>query len=204
MSPTLSSKSYVCDPCPDYPRLITPKRYWNPERDLSEDPNAVTLIFALGTGFHKKQWEPTIEDLYDIQYLRGTDAPKIREVWRMNCPDHGEAAVLNEEILQWGYWDNFNWQEYTLCIHIFLTGLGAVMDIDLSRHSLVGIGHSMDTCALTLVGTLTPKVTLRSLTLVEPMLFPAAYSIPWLVDSGLKRRDIWPSAVYHAIKAFFP
>lgn len=73
--------------------------------------------------------------------------------------------MLNEEILQWGYWDYcmsrsyymflcgalssvVNWQEYTRCIHIFLTGLGTVMEIDLSRHSLVGIGHSMGACAL--------------------------------------------------------
>jgi hypothetical protein len=56
----LVSKSYVYDPRPNYPLLITAKRYWIP--DASYDNDALTLIFAHGTGFHKENWEPTIDD----------------------------------------------------------------------------------------------------------------------------------------------
>ena len=79
------------------------KRYWHPEH-CSADFDALTLIFAHGTGFHKEHWEPTLEHLYeyfgDYKYK---STVKIREAWSIECPNHGDAAVLNEEALTWGY-----------------------------------------------------------------------------------------------------
>lgn len=28
---------------------------------------------------------------------------KVREAWSIECPNHGDAAVLNEDALTWGY-----------------------------------------------------------------------------------------------------
>ncbi|OCH87169.1 alpha/beta-hydrolase [Obba rivulosa] len=197
--PSLACKSYICDPRPHYPLLITAKRYWHPDQDPSEDLDSLTLILAHGTGYHKEQWEPTIEDLYEILRSRGTGAPKVREVWSIDCPNHGEAAVLNEKVLQWGYWDYFDWQEYARCIHIFLTGLGSGVDANFTGRKLVGIGHSMGACALTLAGTFAPELVFHALVLVEPMLYPettqhtSGSGIGGLIEGALKRRDIWPS-----------
>jgi pimeloyl-ACP methyl ester carboxylesterase len=84
------------DPRPDYPLLITAKRYWRPpESSLSLDP--LTIIFAHGNGFHKKKWEPTIDELYVLLDKAGID--KIRDVWSIDIPNHGDAAILNEQTL---------------------------------------------------------------------------------------------------------
>jgi hypothetical protein len=94
----LTHESYVFDPRPNYPLLTTAKRYW---RTNSLDPNdldALTLVFVHATGFHKEIWEPTMEDLYSFAEAREL---KIREMWSIDAPNHGEAAILNEKSLLW-------------------------------------------------------------------------------------------------------
>ncbi len=154
----LSSESYVFDPRPDFPLVSTAKRYW--KAGSSHDPNGVTLIFTHGTGFHKEQWEPTIEELY-----RRAGVP-IREVWAIDAPNHGDAALLNYETLKWGYqrvcedtiltlgslldvtFISVRWGDYGRSVHAFLTGLGTGVNVDFSKRRLVGIGHSMGAVAL--------------------------------------------------------
>jgi hypothetical protein len=97
----LRSKSYTFDPRPNYPLLSTAKCYWNPSSPSFSDSNALTLILTHGTGFHKEQWEPTIDDLYDL--LDAGGSVKVREIWSIDAPNHGDAATLNENALGWGY-----------------------------------------------------------------------------------------------------
>lgn len=86
------------EPQPDYLLYITAKRYWLPSFDEHEgDPNAITLIFLHATSFHKETWEPTIERLFN---LASTSRLKIREAWAVECPNHGQSAILNEKALQ--------------------------------------------------------------------------------------------------------
>lgn len=99
--PPFQVDEFVFDPRPNYPLLVTTKRYRTRNDSTIHDPNALTLILAHGTGFHKEQWEPTISDLWNI--VSGREGVAIREVWSIDCPNHGEAAVLNETTLQWGY-----------------------------------------------------------------------------------------------------
>jgi hypothetical protein len=104
MSP-LSCQSYVFDPRPNFPLLLTAKRYYDPSSPHLMDPIAFTLIFGHATGFHKEHYEPTIEDLYGLIRDTGShSSPKIREVWSIDCPNHGDAAVLNEDTLRRGYY----------------------------------------------------------------------------------------------------
>jgi hypothetical protein len=98
----LSSQSYVFDPRPNYPLLVTAKCYWNPASPHLNSKDALTLVFVHGSGLHKEQWEPTITDLYDL-VPEGIGSAQIREVWAVDLPNHGDAAVLNEKTLQWGY-----------------------------------------------------------------------------------------------------
>ena len=44
---------------------------------------------------------PAEEDLYTL--VRNHGGLRIREVWSIDAPNHGDAAVLNEKDLQWGY-----------------------------------------------------------------------------------------------------
>lgn len=103
--PALQSQSYVFDPRPHYPLLVSVKRYWVQGFE-STDADAVTLVLAHATSLHKELWEPVLEDLYNqVAIPPRVDLPamKIRDAWAIDCPNHGESAALNEETLLSGY-----------------------------------------------------------------------------------------------------
>ena len=94
------SQSFTLEPQPDYSLYITAKRYWVPALEShADDPDALTLIFLHATSFHKETWEPTMERLFYLASSRGSSL-KIREAWALDCPNHGESAMLNERALQ--------------------------------------------------------------------------------------------------------
>ena len=49
-------------------------------------------------GFHKEHWELVINDLQAI--LNKGAKMKIHEIWSIDCPNHGDAAHLNEDALK--------------------------------------------------------------------------------------------------------
>jgi hypothetical protein len=103
MTTGFSTKSYIFDPRPSYPMLSAVKRYWKPDSPFLHDPQALTLVFAHGTSFHKEQWEPTIDDLEAIVAKQAGETVKAREIWTVDAPNHGDAAELNAETLKLGY-----------------------------------------------------------------------------------------------------
>ncbi|EGN92167.1 hypothetical protein SERLA73DRAFT_191507 [Serpula lacrymans var. lacrymans S7.3] len=190
----IQSQHYTFDPRPNYPFLITAKRYWV-DGPAVNDATASTLILAHAVGFSKEHWEPTLEYLFE-HLGHGNHRNKIREVWSIDAPNHGDAAVLNEETLQWGYQPIFRWDEYGRSIHAFLSGLGTGVDVDFSKHNLVGIGHSMGAISVVLSTTYYPLVHYTSIQLIEPMFIGYEWSKArgnFLEDGAMKRRDIWPS-----------
>ena len=98
-----STKLYTFDPRPSFPFLTVAKRYWQPDSPYLDDSTALTLIFAHGTSFHKEQWEPTIDDLQSAVERHTEVSVRIREIWTVDAPNHGDAAELNEETLKLGY-----------------------------------------------------------------------------------------------------
>ncbi|KAL1760754.1 Alpha/beta hydrolase fold-1 [Schizophyllum commune] len=185
----LQSQAYVFDARPDYPLLVSVKRYWDPKTS-SDAPDALTLVWTHATGFHNEISEPVMEDLCTLPGL------KIREMWAIECPNHGASAALNERELQFGYEPVFGWSEYARAVHLVLTGQGKGIDVDFSQRRLVGIGQSMGAVALELSLTYTPRVAYDSLILVEPMVMnreAAAGPHQFLVNGARNRRDIWPS-----------
>ncbi|CAL1697815.1 unnamed protein product [Somion occarium] len=207
MASSMHCQSYVFDPRPRYPLQLTAKRYWIPSENalLSNDSDALTLIFTHGTGFHKEIWEPTIEHLFDVianenNNGRSGQRVKIREVWSVDAPDHGDAAILNEKVLQWGYSEVVSWEEHARSLHAFLTGLGTGVDVDFSTHNLVGVGHSMGAVSLILSETYMPELRFSSMILVEPMIVPEPpkafkerLSAGFLISAAQRRRDVFPS-----------
>ncbi|KAL7284566.1 hypothetical protein ACG7TL_001858 [Trametes sanguinea] len=141
----MQSKAYVFNARPIFPLLVTARQYWTQDCAL-DDPDALTLVFAHATGYHKEQWEPTLEHLFAL--VRDSGKVKIRDAWCIDAPNHGEAAKLNEKALQWGYVPVFPWEEYARAVHLFLAGLGKGVDVDFSSRKLVGIGHSMGASAI--------------------------------------------------------
>lgn len=103
--PELSIEDFIFDPRPNYPFFITAKRYKLPDTMSSYSEkwldNGITLILTHCVGGHKEQWEPTLEHLLSL--LSENGGVKIREAWSIDWPNHGDAAILNEKTLQWGY-----------------------------------------------------------------------------------------------------
>ncbi|TFK67617.1 alpha/beta-hydrolase [Pluteus cervinus] len=201
---TLKHEAFVFDPRPHYPLLITAKRYWKEDSRYLEDDDALTLVFAHGTGFHKEQWEPAIDDLYSLLGDSGSERVRIREVWSIDAPNHGDAAVLNEKTLLFGYEPVFGWEEYARSIHAFLAGLGIGVNTDFTKRKLVGIGHSMGAVSVLLSQNYFPLVKFTSVILCELMTMQQKYIAKpqvILVKGSSNRRDIWPSTE-EAYKSF--
>ncbi|KAI5891252.1 uncharacterized protein SCHCODRAFT_02628545 [Schizophyllum commune H4-8] len=195
----LQSQAYVFDARPDYPLLVSVKRYWDPETS-SEVPDALTLVWTHATGFHNEISEPVMKDLCALPGL------KIHDMWAIECPNHGTSAALNERELQFGYEPVFGWSEYARAVHLVLAGQGKGIDVDFSQRRLVGIGQSMGAVALELSLTYTPRVAYDSLILVEPMVMnreATAGPHQFLVNGARNRRDIWPSKpeAYNLLKS---
>jgi pimeloyl-ACP methyl ester carboxylesterase len=93
-------EEYRFDPRPQFPFVITMKRYPN----LGDERNGFTLIFAHGTGFPKELWEPIIERIFVAENAK-PDGLRITEAWAIDAPNHGDAAALNAALLQSGAYD---------------------------------------------------------------------------------------------------
>ncbi|KAF7354807.1 Abhydrolase domain-containing protein mpaH [Mycena sanguinolenta] len=206
--PALASQLYTFDPRPRYPLRLSAARYWDPSSETHDDPTAPTLVFTHATGAHKEQYEPTIQDLYN--YNLAGPKTKIREVWTIDAPDHGDSAVLNEEALRDGgraYHPVFGWDEYARGLHAFLAGLGTGVDVDFSKRRLVLIGHSSgavvvgmclirQSTASSLALTYQPELKPEFLIMIEIMGMNTEVCAKMreiLTKGSANRRDIWPS-----------
>lgn len=98
---TLCFESHTFDWRPDYPLIVCAKRYWDPSsQETTRD--GVTCVLAHGTGFHGEQWEPTLRHLFSLAKHRGL---RIHEAWSVECPNHGDSAIMNESVLSTGGYD---------------------------------------------------------------------------------------------------
>lgn len=142
------------------PLQMTCKRYRSPS--CSQD--GLTLLFTHCVGSHKEQWEPTIECLFALQD-ENLKAPfqRVREAWSCDWPSHGEAALLNAEVLEsrGQYISAFEW------IPPIIALLKSPL---LQGHRIVGIGHSAGANSITIPMKAFPEQSppYVSLILVEP------------------------------------
>ncbi|KAF8581812.1 hypothetical protein K439DRAFT_1352898 [Ramaria rubella] len=189
----LCFESHTFDWRPNFPLVVTAKRYWDP---TSAREDGYTCILTHGTGFHGEQWEPTLNHLIS-QSKDSRDFP-IREAWSVDCPNHGEAAVINEKaLLRGGFELVFPWTEYVYALYLFLNHNGKVHFAD---RKLIGIAHSMGAVCLCLTQTYPHCTTFEQLILCEPMMAPS--EIPSgdpmlnisniLISATEARRDTWP------------
>lgn len=189
----LSSQSYVFDPRPNYPLVSTARRYWRTSSHYVNDSRALTLIFAHGTGFHKEQFEPTIEHLFELLEAGNV---RVRDVWTIDAPNHGDAAILNEKVLLEDFEPLFRWEEYARSLYNLLTGFGSGIDVDFSQRRLIGIGHSMGGNCLLLAQTYGPNLKFESMILVELMSVERRFMEKpsgMLLKGAVSRRDVWSS-----------
>ncbi|KIJ33541.1 hypothetical protein M422DRAFT_35456 [Sphaerobolus stellatus SS14] len=190
------SESHILDWNPDHPLRTVAKGYRIRDRNVED---GYTLVFAHGIGSNKEQWEPTMKALYRLS-IKSAKSPQIREMWAIDCPNHGQAAILNDELLMRGGYNNhaFSWEEYIKIFRLFLT---RNPKFNLNNHRLIGIGHSMGAVCLSLTQTYPENPNFEALILCEPMMAPTdlprdhpAFKGPEAMSVyTLKRRDIWSS-----------
>ncbi|PFH46372.1 hypothetical protein AMATHDRAFT_155281, partial [Amanita thiersii Skay4041] len=208
----LSVESFTCPPRAGCPFHTTAKRYWLPptsEADptititptTSEHHNdeGLTLILLHSTSFHKETWEPTLIKIFACARQPGSPI-KLREAWMLDCPNHGEAAAYNQEILkQKEHAETFTCVKYAQAAHSFLTaGVNDGVKVDFHERKLVGIGHSLGANTILLLQHLEPRLVFSSLVIIEPMLSPEgpehfANLRRRLVATAYERRDVWSS-----------
>ncbi|PPQ72245.1 hypothetical protein CVT24_002345 [Panaeolus cyanescens] len=94
-------QSYIFDSPPrdisSRPLKITAKRYTF--QNSAQEVHGLTLLITHCIGAHKEQWEPIIERLFILQQHRDR-TQRIREAWSFDWQNHGDAAVLNQDILK--------------------------------------------------------------------------------------------------------
>ena len=105
----LTGETILIESTPSFDLKVLAKRYTpNAPYKLSNDPQAVTLVFFHATSFFKETWEPLIERLL----LRSSPADggknvlEIGDIFSIESPNHGESAVLNEVVLDKVYGDD--------------------------------------------------------------------------------------------------
>ncbi|KAH7907127.1 Alpha/beta hydrolase fold-1 [Hygrophoropsis aurantiaca] len=198
-------RQVVYEPDEVYPLHIAARQYWLPEFNAyADDPDALTLILLHSTSFHKETWQPTVEHLFErlLSSNRSLSPSacrlKVKCAWAIDCPNHGDSAQLNDEVLQRPpFYRNFGCEKYAQAVHRFLSaGAEHGAQLDFKRQKLVGIGHSLGGVAITILQNIEPLLKFSSVILVEPMLSPqgpeAVYPLRLnLVKGAYERRDVW-------------
>ncbi|CAK5264130.1 unnamed protein product [Mycena citricolor] len=194
--PQLSEESTALPPSGGYPLYLTAKRYWVPSCEAhAADPRALTLLLLHATSFHKETWMPTLEALFAAADRPGSPV-KIREAICLDCPNHGESGQMNAVVLlQPEFFLNFSCERYAQAVHHFLSL--KPFGIDFQSRNLVGIGHSLGGCTLTMLQAITPVFPFSSIILIEPLISPhGSHHLrklrEILVKGAYERRDVWP------------
>ncbi|KAJ7216462.1 hypothetical protein GGX14DRAFT_604816 [Mycena pura] len=157
-------------------------------------PPGCTLIFASGISLLQGTWIPLMKELFRIL------SAKINSIWVIERPNHGDAALLNAEVLKEHYSIQFPSLQYSFAIHTFLTS--DILSAS-ERSHLIGIGHSGGGGSL--IRALDygrregHEIPLRTLVMLEtPLVGPEAW--PFLeilyrsvAKSNARRTTSWPS-----------
>ena len=95
------ARTIALPPSPGYPLYVSAKCY-RPQQRAENSNRDISLIFLHGVGSYKEVFEPVIVELL---VLWNSSRLRIREVWSVECPNHGQSAVLNEHLLRRPEWD---------------------------------------------------------------------------------------------------
>ncbi|OAV99340.1 hypothetical protein PTTG_04581 [Puccinia triticina 1-1 BBBD Race 1] len=183
--------------------FIAAARYFNHSESVKTRENQatngeepITLILTHANGFHKETWEPMLAHL-----LLSPGGRKIKEIWALDCANHGDSAILNRSTLGL----NFDWADnardllnFVLlylpeqhssdsslpmvlppldCPHPQLLQLDKSPPLNTCgpvcwRHRRLGLmGHSLGGCASMLAVTSIPEL-FAEVTLVDPAIAP--------------------------------
>ncbi|KAF8956585.1 alpha/beta-hydrolase [Flammula alnicola] len=191
----------ILEPSESYPLYVLATRYSANPPPQSNSLDDYTLICLHAVGSHKESWEVTIQHLLNLECKSGHHAhPRIREVYIIECPNHGESAILNADILAKHYSDDWPTREYTRAAHSFLTaGPSRGARVDFRRRNIIAVGHCLGAIALFFMHEMRPRIAFTAVIAFEPALSPGTdypdyrevfrkfQAWSWL------RPNVWPS-----------
>ncbi|KAH8818895.1 hypothetical protein DL96DRAFT_1820267 [Flagelloscypha sp. PMI_526] len=155
------SQTFVVPSTIEYPFTVFGTRY----RSSAPPTSGVTLILAHAAATHKETWEPLVSDLFAHDSKQSS--PYILEAWSVECPNHGESALANEQAIQENYaameWSGW---EFPKAIFRFLSSLPD--GVNFYDRNLIFVGHSIGGNALTLVQSLDPTLKVLATILCDP------------------------------------
>ncbi|KAF7354671.1 Alpha/beta-hydrolase [Mycena sanguinolenta] len=167
---------------------------------VSESTSSCTLVFASGISLLQDTWIALMKELFLI-LSASPSGVKVNSIWVIERPNHGNAALLNAQVLKEHYSVRFPSLQYASAIHTFLTS--CILSPS-ERECLMGIGHSGGGGSLiqALEYSLRSghKIPLRTLVLLEsPLIGPEAWPFfndelyPNVVKSNSRRTSRWAS-----------
>ncbi|KAH9483336.1 Abhydrolase domain-containing protein mpaH [Psilocybe cubensis] len=173
---------------------------------IPEGPGVI-LLLAHGAGFFKETWEPTIEDLFELD-----KGMVVHEAWALDCQNHGEGCTLNEDVLSrkpgiltiWDYADAFS--------ALYRSGL---LDPMRQGHKIFICGHSAGSVAVALSTSFfnpPSSIPFAGVILVDPPMWgtekEGQFSDMYKMVETMTpiRRDTWKShdAAVKSIKGSLP
>ncbi|KAJ6525734.1 Alpha/beta hydrolase fold-1 [Mycena capillaripes] len=172
------------------PLIAEGKRYTRVGKTANEPSSGVALLFAHGTGFHKEIWEPTIDSLFNADHRQ-----VVSEAWAVDCQNHGESAIANENKL-FEHPQLLDIWEYANALATFRRDL-------IKQDKVVVVAHSAGAVAGVLVTMFfnpPNKIPFSGIILVEPPIFTKniyeLHKTPMysaVAAMTPMRRDIWAS-----------
>ena len=97
---------YIVDADSDYDLKVIANLYAaDPPCDVTgSDQDGMTLVLCHATGFSKEIWELFLRHFF--KRVNADKKLKIEAVYSIESPNHGESAILNEDILNTKYRNN--------------------------------------------------------------------------------------------------
>ncbi|KAF8606381.1 hypothetical protein BDV93DRAFT_553554 [Ceratobasidium sp. AG-I] len=190
-------------------------RYYPSNERRPKGSRAITLVVTHAGGFHKETWETTLKHVLSHFDSKDNTPLFIEEIWSIDCVNHGDSAVINEDQLE----DAFSWADHARDILNFLlyylpetSCLGQEHELILPQLSeevsavrkergfqartVVGLGHSFGASSM-LRGAICYSGLMSSLILVDPIVFPSYTPIGKHIHAQIlgaaARRTHWPN-----------
>ncbi|KAJ3552510.1 hypothetical protein NM688_g4115 [Phlebia brevispora] len=165
----------------------------------------LTLLCLHGIGSHKELWEPILENVFQHRCAADAKLPSIREIWLLDCQNHGDSALLNASI---------EWSKESLFSTEWAAAVAFFHETYLKSHRVVCVCNSGG--ALAALGSVRylhhwRAIPYEAAILVEPTVAPRS-TTPEDLDAwierlkatsraAIRRRDVWNS--YQDAFAYF-
>ncbi|EIM82553.1 uncharacterized protein STEHIDRAFT_114446 [Stereum hirsutum FP-91666 SS1] len=125
----------------------------------------VCLMITTGVGCTSDLWIPAIKHLFNLQ-AQFHASLRIISIWVVDRPNHDDAAVLNEKVLNEFYAESFDNVEYGMAVRSFIEG-GCLSDDE--KENLVAIAHSGSGASVIKSLRDDSSIPYRAIVMVEPL-----------------------------------